>query len=482
MRLDQIEPNIFIIFGTKGDLARRKLLPALYHLVNQGYLTEQCCILLGVGRDRTMDNQGYRALVKTVLREAGIKSQDIGRWCDNNTFYQGIEDGTPEDYHRLRSRIEELERKHSLLGNRIFYLSLPTVVFAPTITALGEAGLNKSSGWTRLVIEKPFGLDLTSAQQLNQFAHQYFDESQIYRIDHYLGKETVQNLLVFRFGNAIFESLWNRNYVESVQIIVAEELGVEKRADYYEQAGALRDMVQNHLTQLLTLIAMEVPIAFTTEAIHFEKVKVLRSIKGIQLDDVVFGQYTSGTINGQNFRGYLEEPGVRPTSKIETFVAMKLGIDNWRWQGVPFYICTGKRLPQKMTRIYINFRRAPICLFESMGTCPINSNALVITIQPEESYALNFEVKIPGEPFNLQTFPLEFKYNEVFKDIPEAYQTLLYDVLIGDRTLFVPAELVEASWQLYTPLLDGNLPVYPYSAGSWGPEKANLFFAPNIFH
>jgi glucose-6-phosphate 1-dehydrogenase len=324
--------------------------------------------------------------------------------------------------------------------------------------------------------------DLESAQQLNHLTHQYFDESQIYRIDHYLGKETVQNLLVFRFGNAIFESLWNRNYVESVQIIVAEELGVEKRADYYEQAGALRDMVQNHLTQILTLIAMEVPIAFTTDAIHFEKIKVLRSIKGINPEDVVFGQYTSGTIDGNNVRGYLEEPGVNPKSRIETFVAMKLNIDNWRWQGVPFYICTGKRLPQKMTRIYINFRRAPICLFESMGTCPLYSNALIITIQPEESYALNFEVKIPGEPFNLQTFPLEFKYNQVFNDIPEAYQTLLYDVLIGDRTLFVPAELVEASWQLYTPLLDGTLPVYPYPAGSRGPDNANHLLVPNIFH
>jgi glucose-6-phosphate 1-dehydrogenase len=466
-----VEPHIFVIFGGTGDLAHRKILPALFQLYAHG-LTGEHSLVLGVGRDTDIDDAKFRAFATTAITPEMGSAADAAAWAQKAIFYQSNGPGEPADFHALRERIEALERDHGLTGNRVFYLSLPPQAFPPTIAGLGAAGLNKSGGWTRLVIEKPFGRDLESAQQLNRLVHQFFDESQVYRIDHYLGKETVQNLMVFRFANAMFESLWNRDHIESVEITVAEELGVENRAGYYEQAGALRDMVQSHLTQLLALVAMEVPSAFEATAIREEKIKALRSIAPILAHDAVFGQYTAGVIDGKPVPGYREEPDVAPDSKTETYVALRLSVDNWRWQGVPFYLRTGKRMARRLTEIRVRFRQAPVWMFRSVpGTSP-QANTLVITLQPNEGFRLFFDVKAPGEPFRLERLTLHFNYEEEFKFLPEAYQTLLLDVMRGDQTLFVHGDEVETSWRMYAPLLNRNVPPSPYPAGTWGPTEA----------
>jgi glucose-6-phosphate 1-dehydrogenase len=354
----------------------------------------------------------------------------------------------------------------------VFYLALPPNAFAPTIKGLGEAGLNEGSGWTRLVVEKPFGRDLDSARELNALTHRWFDESQVYRIDHYLGKETVQNLLVFRFANTIFESVWNRDRIANVQITVAESLGVEQRADYYDKVGALRDMVQNHVTQLVALIAMEAPIAFDAEQVRQEKVKLLRAVRPLGPGDVVFGQYG----------GYRAEPGVAAETRTETYVALRLAIDSWRWQGVPFYVRTGKRMDRRVTQIAVTMRDVPVCLFESMGGCVAQPDVLILTLQPDDGFTLCIDVKVPGEPFRLQRLPLRFSYKDAFGQIPDAYETLLLDVLTGDQTLFVHADEAEESWKLYTPLFDDNVKVNAYDAGSWGPSEADELVARNGHH
>ena len=470
-----VEPNLFVIIGATGDLSKRKLLPALCDLCETGQLGE-CSYVLAVGRRQELNHESFRKWAVEGLVEAKIPAPTAEKWVKERVFYHAMPVGEVVDFLSLKQRIEQFEKKHDLPGNRTFYLSLPPPQFAPTIQGLGQAGLNRGPGWVRLVIEKPFGRDLPSAQALNAVVHRYFQEQQVYRIDHYLGKETVQNLLVFRLANGIFESLWNRNHVESVQILVGEELGIEDRAGYYDKTGALRDMVQNHLTQLFTLIAMEVPFAIEAEAIRAEKIKVLRSLSPIRPEDVVFGQYTAGTVGGDKVPGYLEEPGVPANSKTETYVALKLALDNWRWQGVPFYIRTGKRLEKRMTQISVTFRRPPVCMFQSMGTCLLHSNVLLMTLQPDEGFALYFDVKAPGEPFDLKTFPLDFRYGEVFKELPEAYETLLLDVMVGDQTLFVHSEEVEASWRIYEPLLHENRVVHSYPAGTWGPSAAERHF------
>jgi glucose-6-phosphate 1-dehydrogenase len=477
MKNSKADPCLFVIIGATGDLTRRKLLPALFQLMNDQLLSNKCQIL-GVGRDENLTDERFRAQVLPALAKPGVLKQKSRRWCDDCIHYQGIGEGGAADFARLGARMAEVERGHGP-GNRVLYLALPPDAFPATIEALGKAGLNRSKGWTRLVIEKPFGHDLASARRLNALVHKYFDEAQVYRIDHYLGKETVQNLLAFRFGNALFESAWNRDHIQSVRITVAEELGIEHRAAYYEHTGALRDMVQNHLTQLLTLTAMEVPAAFEADSIRFEKVKVLRSVAPIESDAVVFGQYAPGKVARKSLAGYRQEPGVAVRSKTETFVALRLEIDNWRWQGVPFYLCTGKRLARRMTEITVNFRHPPVVLFRSVDGCETHNNVLVIKLQPDEGFDLSFEVKSPGEPFTLQTKYMEFRYAEAFGPLPSAgYETLLLDLMQGDQTLFVHADEAEASWRLYAPLLGKRWPVHLYPAGSAGPVAVKRLLQP----
>lgn len=468
------ESHLFVIFGGTGDLTQRKLLPAVYDLLEQDELKRKNCGILSVATGDDYSDQEYREWARKSLQNShDLDPEAFEQWCEERLFYHYLGKSSPGEFRKLAKKIKQVEKQLDLAGNRVFYLALPPAAFEPTLNNLGKSGLNQGPGWTRVVIEKPFGRDLESAKQLNQVVHQNFNESQIYRIDHYLGKETVQNLLVFRFANAIFESLWNRNHIDSVQITVAEDLGIGHRAEYYDQAGALRDMVQNHVTQLLTLAAMEVPTAFHADAIRTEKVKVLQSIRAIHKDDVVLGQYQAGKINGKDVPAYQEEENIASDSNTETFIAMKLDINNWRWQGVPFYIRTGKRLSTRLTQIVVRFRRPPVALFHQADQSTMNTNALIITIQPNEGVDLQFEVKTPGDPLDMQTHELGFRYGDVFGPIPDAYQTLLLDVIKGDQTLFVHADEVEASWGLYTPILETALPVHPYEAGTWGPKEAS---------
>ncbi len=472
MKLAMPDRSLFVIFGARGDLSRRKLLPALCRVLAPEERRQRIHIL-GVGTPADISHEKFRILARDALREAGVPEDVTSSWCDRCVHYHSIGDHSAADYAKLASAIAEIERANDLPGNRSFYLALPPETFVPTITALGEARLNRSAGWTRVVIEKPFGRDLASAIELNRSIHEYFDESQVYRIDHYLGKETVQNLLVFRFANAVFESIWNRDRIESVQITVAEDLGVEHRGRYYEGAGALRDMVQNHLTQLLTLVAMEIPSTFNAEAIRSEKIKVLRSLAPIRPEDVVFGQYGAGSIGGKAVPAYRSEPGVAPDSRTETFVAMRLEVANWRWYGVPFFLRTGKRLPQRATQIAVRFRCPPVSIFQDLPASAVSPNTLVITIQPNEGFDFGFQVKAPGQPLEIVQEFLRFRYDEKFQRLPEAYETLLLDVMLGDQTLFVWSEVAEAAWRVYAPFIETRPPVRPYAAGTWGPTDAD---------
>ncbi len=470
MSKHQIDPHLFVVFGATSDLMRRKLLPALYRFSEQ-YGTQKL-LLVGVSRQRGLTDASFKALTREALAEAGLpKAGEADAWCDACLFFHSLGEGAAEDYRALAARLKALEKRHHFPGNRIFYLALPPEACGPAISGLGQAKLNHSPGWTRLVVEKPFGRDPESAHNLNQLLHRHFEESQIYRIDHYLGKETVQNLLIFRFANDIFEPLWHRNLVQSVQITVAESNGVGGRRGYYEQTGALRDMVQNHLTQLLTLTAMEVPVTFEPEAIRSEKAKVLQAIAPVLPTDAVYGQYARGVLDGKEVPGYREETGA-PDSSTETFVALKLGIDNWRWQGVPFYLVTGKRLPSRFTQIAVTFSCPPVWLFKTMQTS-CSPNVLVFTLQPDEGFDLHFQVKAPGEPLDLKTQRLRYRYAEAFGPLPDAYETLLLDVMAGDQTLFVRADEAEAAWRIYAPLLaEPPSPPLLYPAGSFGPPAA----------
>ena len=468
----QVGPSLFIIFGSTGDLSRRKLLPAIGRLVAAGSLSENFH-LLGVARDTRQDDASFRKLALDSMIASGLQPDQIAGFCNRRLHYQTIGNSTPSEYAQLGARLVSLEQKHGLPSHRTFYLAIPTASLGDTLSGLAGAGLNQSSGWVRIVVEKPFGYDLASAETLVDLIRKYFAEDQVYRIDHYLGKETVQNLLVFRFGNPIFESLWNRDRIDSVQISVSEELGVGTRAGYYDKAGALRDMVQNHLTQLLTLLVMDAPPVIGAESVRYEKVKVLRSMAPILPSDVTLGQYSKGAIRGQPVPGYLEENGVAAGSTTETFAALKVEIMNWRWQGVPFYLRTGKRMARQMTRIGVRFKNAPVCMFEVDGVCAVKPNTLLLTLQPDEGFSLHIGVKQPGSPSEVKQIPLSFKYKDVFDAMPEAYQTLVLDVLKGDQTLFVHSDEVLEAWKLYDPLLRWKHTVYPYAAGTRGPAEAD---------
>jgi glucose-6-phosphate 1-dehydrogenase len=464
------EPSVFVIFGGTGDLARRKLLPALAHLFEREDVQKHCRVL-GVSSDTSLDDAAYRELALKALADAQATKAGADALL-RALHFQAVERGKGDHFVALEQRLKHICESCGFPRNQAFYLALPPNAVPGVVEQLGAAGLNKSQGWSRLVVEKPFGRDLESAEKLNRLLHAHFRESQIFRIDHYLGKESVQNLLVFRFANAIFEALWNRERVHSVEICVAESLGVGSRAGYYDEAGAMRDMLQNHLAQLLALVAMEVPASFDADAIRYEKLKVLRSVAPIRCQDVVRAQYVAGDVDGKPVAGYLEEPGIAATSQTETFVALELFVNTWRFRGVPFYLRTGKRLKKRVTEIVVRFHDVPVSLFASAGVAMDTADVLVLRLQPEEGFSLHFDVKAPGSPFSLRRIPLSFRYNDAFGRMPEAYETLLLDLLRGDQTLFVHADEAEQSWRIFTPLLEAPPPLTRYAAGSWGPPEA----------
>jgi glucose-6-phosphate 1-dehydrogenase len=455
----RVDPHLLVIFGGTGDLAERKLLPSLFRLIREEGAGERC-VVLGVSRQEVGD-AGYRRWAAEALIGAGLDGAEVEQWVEANLHHQAL-DGTTAGFESLRERIEEIEGDRGLPGNRVFYLAIPPGAFAPTIEGLGSSGLNGAPGWVRVVVEKPFGTDLESARALNELLLSQFDESEVYRIDHYLGKATVQNLLTFRFTNPMFERLWNRDRVSRVEITVAEDHGIGGRAGYYERAGVVRDMVQNHLTQLLALVAMEPPNVFEADRIRDEKVKVVTAVAPIDPADVVYGQYD----------GYLGEAGVSPDSTTPTFVGIRLFVDTWRWQGIPFLLRTGKRLPQRSTHITVTFREPALCVFHGRrDDCVHEPDVLLIILEPDEGFSLRFNVKAPGEETTIDTQSLHFRYSDVYGKLPDAYRTLILDILEGDQTLFVRADEVEASWRLYDPLLEQAPKLVGYAPGTWGPAE-----------
>jgi glucose-6-phosphate 1-dehydrogenase len=472
-----------VVFGATGDLTARKLMPALYNLARERLLPGGFSVV-GFARRGWSDEQ-FRAVMKEAVAKFSREPLRDDLW---DSFARGLHyvSGSFGDlaaYTTLGARLAKQDAAHGSAGNRLFYLATPPTSYAEIAARVGEAALvrgGRDGGWTRLVVEKPYGRDLTSARELDQQIGMVFRERQIYRIDHYLGKETVQNILVFRFGNGIFEPLWNRRYVDNVQVSVAETVGVEGRGNYYEEAGALRDMVQNHLLQVLALIAMEPVASLRGDAVRDEKAKVFQAIRPIE--DVgletVRAQYAAGAILGEQAPGYREEDGVAPGSSTETYVAMKLLIDNWRWAGVPFYLRVGKRLPKRATEVAITFKTAPLHLFREMSGDNPTPNLLVLRIQPDEGISLRFGAKVPGTRTDVRPVNMDFRYGSSFGvDAPEAYERLLVDAMLGDATLFTRWDSVEAAWALLTPLLDawasGASPLRMYEAGSWGPEAAS---------
>jgi glucose-6-phosphate 1-dehydrogenase len=478
------EPCAIVLFGASGDLAKRKVIPALFDLAAHDSLGERYSI---VGFARTpMTDESFRntagEAAKTISEGGPI---DPAKWNEfaNNLYYSAGDYGDQEAYSRLSRRLTELDASHNLCGNRIFYLSTPPEVYVDIIEQLGRAGLSRPcnpKAWVRIIVEKPFGRDLASAKELNQIVHNVFEENQVYRIDHYLGKDTVQNLLVLRFGNGIFEPLWNRNYVDHVQITAAETLGVERRGGFYETAGALRDMIQSHVLQLTSLVAVEPPASFDATAVRNEKLKVLQSIRPFDLEAVaqavVRGQYAKGNANGKTVPGYRDEQGVSPKSRTETFVAAKVLIDNWRWANVPFYLRTGKRLAKRSTEIVIQFKRAPHVVFRGREAEP---NRLILNIQPDEGISISFGAKRPGTEMSIGNVNMDFSYKEGFGEATRsAYATLVNDCLRGDATLFDRGDNVEAAWSLVDPILDvwsaaKTASVPQYACGSWGPRESD---------
>ncbi len=479
-------PCTVVIFGSTGDLAKRKLLPALFNLARRGVLPDRFKVV-GVGR-HPMDHESYRAKVAADLRAFGGGTSDDGTWAwfEPRVFYAFEKLDDTASYRSLAATLAALdEGQASPPPGYVFYLATPPSAMSDIIRRLGAVGLLAEEGehWRRVIVEKPFGYDLASARDLNRLLRVDMAERQIYRIDHYLGKETVQNLMVFRFANGIFEPIWNRRYVDHVQITVAETVGVEGRGGYYDDAGALRDMVQNHMFQLLALTAMEPPISFNPDAVRDERVKVLHAIHlctpGEVQANVVRGQYGAGGIGGRQVPAYRAEPSVPPETTTETCVAMKLFVDNWRWADVPFYLRTGKRLPARVSEIAVQFRRAPLRLFRDTPVEDLEPNLLIIRIQPDEGIFLSFQAKVPGPQVRLGTVKMEFSYADYFDSEPATgYETLLYDCMLGDQTLFHRADMVEAGWAVVAPIQDVLTAspaalLHEYPAFSWGPAEAD---------
>jgi glucose-6-phosphate 1-dehydrogenase len=466
-----VDPHIFVIFGGTGDLAERKLIPSLYRLIAGEALGERC-VVLGVSR-KELGNDRYREWTRQTLAAAGLGVEETSGWCDHNVYHHALGEGA-EGYESLRRRIEDIEAERGFPGNRVFYLAIPPNVFGTTIEGLGGAGLADGGGWARVVVEKPFGTDLETARGLNHLLRAHFDESQIYRIDHYLGKATVQNLLTFRFTNPMFERLWNRDRVAGVDITVAESLGIAGRATFYDHAGVMRDMVQNHLTQLLALVAMEPPNVFDADRIRDEKVKVIDAVAPISPGDVVYGQYGAGRVGESPVPGYHDEDGVGSGSSTPTFAGIRLYVDTWRWQGVPFLLRTGKRLPERSTRITVSFHEPALCVFHGRrDDCVHEPDVLLIILEPDEGFSLRFNVKSPHEDTTIDTQSLHFRYSDVYGELRDAYQTLILDILEGDQTLFVRADEVEASWRIWDPVLRSKPDMVVYQAGTWGPAGMN---------
>lgn len=473
---------VVLIFGASGDLTKRKLMPALFSLFAQRLLPDDFAIL-GLSRTAFSD-EVFRDRITKAIRGFSGTEPDQQKLTDfvARIYYQALDTQDPKAYEQLSRRISEIDRQHSTNGNYIFYLSTPPFMYETIARNLHGAGLHDSqNGWKRLVVEKPFGYDLESAQKLNRNLLECFEEEQIYRIDHYLGKETVQNLLVFRFSNEIFEPLWNSNYVSHVEVTSAEHIGIEDRGKYFDSAGILRDMVQNHLLQVVGMIAMEPPHAFNARAVRNETIKVFESIKPYSGDDirnhVLRGQYTASTIRGEPVLGYRDEKDVAPGSRTETFVAMKFYIQNWRWGGVPFFIRSGKRMPTRVTEAVIHFKPKPHQLFEQSKSLR-DANKLIIRIQPDEGILLKFGMKQPGAGFTVKKVNMDFRYADLADTYqPKAYERLLLDCMLGDATLYTRNDAVEACWRFVDPVLkawsgDESLKVFGYPAGTWGPAES----------
>jgi glucose-6-phosphate 1-dehydrogenase len=475
-------PTTLVIFGATGDLTRRKLLPALYHL-SRGQRLPARFAVIGIGRTN-QDDAAFRQQFRDSLKEfaaVDVAADEVAASLEKRLHYLPGDLDDSGVYRRICAKLQEIDGAEGVL----YYLAIPPGAYGAVIDRLGEAGLSTAvnPGWRRVIIEKPFGTDLESARALNAIVHRHFTEDQAFRIDHYLGKETVQNLMVFRFANGMFEPIWNRRYIDHVQITAAETVGVERRASYYETAGALRDMVQNHLIQLLSLVAMEPPIAFTAASVRDRKMDALLSIQPVLdhrvSESVVRAQYRAGWVNGQEVPAYRREPGVDPSSITETYVALRLQLDNWRWAGVPFYLRTGKRLPKRTTEIAIQFRRPPLEIFRRVSPTPVAPNLLIVNVQPDEGISIRFEAKLPGTRMQLAPVMMDFRYGTEFStDVPEAYETLLLDAMLGDTTLFARHDFVEASWALVTPVHEAwaqqkSASMPTYEAGEWGPAEAD---------
>jgi glucose-6-phosphate 1-dehydrogenase len=479
------DPCVMVIFGATGDLTKRKLFPALYNLAKSDLLAREFAVVCMARSE--MSSEAFREQISQDIKKFATTevTPNLWEWFMQRIYYVSGDAKNPNSYQKLKEAIEYADREHGTQGNYFYYLATAPDFFGEIVGQLRAAGLTREENgqWRRVIIEKPFGHDLESARGLNIDLKRSLDERQIYRIDHYLGKETVQNILVFRFGNGIFEPVWNRRYIDNVQITASESVGVEKRGGYYDTSGALRDMVPNHLFQLVSLTAMEPPFSFDANAVRDEQAKVLRAIQPFSPEEVltraVRGQYGEGDINGERASGYRQEMGVPPNSTTETFVAMRLMIDNWRWAGVPFYLRTGKRLPKRVTEVAIQFKSAPLTLFRDTPIEKLRTNRLIIHIQPDEGISLRFGAKIPGPVMRLGAVEMDFNYVDYFGTLlSTGYERLLYDCMIGDATLFQRADMVEAGWSVIEPVLDVWKALPPrsfpnYAAGSWGPREAD---------